>query len=49
MCFEFCVLSSQSVTCVLQEFGARDPTAGEVGSGFGKKPLGNADTSHIIM
>ncbi|DBB10131.1 hypothetical protein WJX82_009705 [Trebouxia sp. C0006] len=31
------------------EFGARDPTAGEVGSGFGKKPLGNADTAHVIM
>ncbi|KAL3159510.1 hypothetical protein ABBQ38_009928 [Trebouxia sp. C0009 RCD-2024] len=30
------------------EFGARDPTAGEIGSGFGLKPLGNADTSHII-
>lgn len=30
------------------EFGARDPTAGEIGSGFGNKPLGNYDTSHVI-
>ena len=31
-----------------QDFGARDPTAGEIGSNFTEKVLGNADTSHII-
>lgn len=30
------------------DFGARDPTAGEVGSGFGSKSLGNWDTAHVI-
>lgn len=32
----------------LQNFGARDPTAGETESNFTDKVLGNADTSHII-
>ena len=32
----------------LQDFGARDPTAGEIGSGFGNKTLGNFDTAHVI-
>ncbi len=31
-----------------QDFGARDPTAGEIASNFTDKVLGNADTSHII-
>ena len=33
---------------MMQDFGARDPTAGEVGSGFGSKSLGNWDTAHVI-
>jgi 4a-hydroxytetrahydrobiopterin dehydratase len=32
----------------LQDFGARDPTAGEIGSNFGENVLGNYDTEHII-
>lgn len=31
-----------------QNFGARDPTAGEIASNFGDKVLGNWDTEHII-
>jgi hypothetical protein len=31
-----------------QDFGARDPTAGELGSNFGEKVLGNWNTEHII-
>lgn len=31
----------------VQDFGARDPTAGELGTGFGNKQFGNADTDHI--
>lgn len=31
-----------------QDFGARDPTAGELGSNFGDKVLGNYNTEHII-
>ena len=31
-----------------QDFGARDPTAGELESNFGEKVLGNYDTEHII-
>jgi hypothetical protein len=31
-----------------QNFGARDPTAGELGSNFGEKVLGNYNTEHII-
>ncbi|KAK9908422.1 hypothetical protein WJX75_007648 [Coccomyxa subellipsoidea] len=31
-----------------EDFGARDPTEGEISSNFGAKVLGNADTSHII-
>lgn len=34
--------------CLLQNFGARDPTAGELASNFSDKVLGNFDTSHII-
>jgi hypothetical protein len=30
------------------EWGARDPTAGELESNFSEKTLGNWDTSHII-
>ena len=30
------------------EWGARDPTAGEIGSNFSEKVLGNWDTAHII-
>lgn len=30
------------------EFGARDPTAGELASNFGDKVLGNYNTEHII-
>jgi len=33
---------------VAQDFGARDPTAGELGSNFGEKVLGNYNTEHII-
>lgn len=33
---------------VLQNFGARDPTAGELASNFSDKVLGNFDTEHII-
>jgi 4a-hydroxytetrahydrobiopterin dehydratase len=32
----------------VQNFGARDPTAGEIASNFGDKVLGNWDTEHII-
>ena len=32
----------------MQNFGARDATAGEIESNFTDKVLGNADTSHII-
>jgi hypothetical protein len=35
-------------TCEPQDFGARDPTAGELGSNFGDKVLGNYNTEHII-
>ncbi|EFN53382.1 hypothetical protein CHLNCDRAFT_137157 [Chlorella variabilis] len=31
-----------------ENFGARDPTAGEIGSNFGDKVLGNYDTEHVI-
>lgn len=31
-----------------EDFGARDPTAGELGSNFGEKVLGNYNTEHII-
>lgn len=47
-------VQDRSIECISpttlcsQEFGARDPTAGEIGSGFGNKPLGNYDTSHVI-
>ena len=30
------------------DFGARDPTAGEIASNFSEKVLGNWDTAHII-
>lgn len=33
---------------LLQDFGARDPTEGEIQSDFGAKSLGNADTWHVI-
>ena len=32
----------------MQNFGARDPTVGEIESNFTDRVLGNADTSHII-
>lgn len=32
----------------VQDFGARDPTAGELGSNFGEKIVMNWDTEHII-
>jgi len=32
-----------------ENFGARDPTAGELASNFSDKVLGNYDTEHIIM
>ena len=32
----------------MQDFGARDPTAGELASNFSDKVLGNWDTEHII-
>ena len=38
----------KEVTAHLQDFGARDPFAGEVESNFTDRVLGNADTSHII-
>jgi 4a-hydroxytetrahydrobiopterin dehydratase len=31
-----------------QDFGARDPTPGEIGSNFGEKIVMNWDTEHII-
>jgi 4a-hydroxytetrahydrobiopterin dehydratase len=31
-----------------ENFGARDPTAGEVASNFSEKVLGNFNTEHII-
>eukprot|EP00877_Chromochloris_zofingiensis_P001434 jgi/Chrzof1/11291/Cz05g31090.t1 len=31
-----------------ENFGARDPTAGEIASNFGEKVLGNFNTEHII-
>lgn len=31
-----------------ENFGARDPTAGEVASNFADKVLGNFNTEHII-
>lgn len=31
-----------------EDFGARDPFAGEIESNFGEKVLGNSDTEHII-
>ncbi|KAG7669710.1 hypothetical protein Ndes2437B_g05895 [Nannochloris sp. 'desiccata'] len=31
-----------------EDFGARDPTAGELASNFSEKVLGNYDTEHII-
>ena len=33
---------------LLQNFGARDATEGEVASGFGENVLGNSDTDHLI-
>ena len=50
----FCSRSSlrtddrKEVAAHLQDFGARDATAGEVESNFTDRVLGNADTSHII-
>lgn len=32
----------------VQDFGARDPTPGELGSNFGEKIVMNWDTEHII-
>ena len=31
------------------DIGARDPTAGELGSNFGTSTLGHADTDHILQ
>ena len=31
-----------------QDWGARDPTAGELASNFSEKVLGNWDTEHLI-
>ena len=53
---EFWICSTHSLRCNdckevaahPQDFGARDPTAGEVASNFTDRVLGNADTSHII-
>lgn len=36
------------VCVVVQDIGARDPFEGELVTGFGNKPLGNADTEHQI-
>jgi hypothetical protein len=30
------------------DFGARDPTAGELGSNFGAIAIGQADTDHML-
>jgi hypothetical protein len=38
------ILSDDAV----QDFGARDPTPGEIGSNFGEKIVMNWDTEHII-
>lgn len=32
----------------LQDWGARDPYAGEVVTQFGNAPLGGADTMHLV-
>lgn len=32
----------------LQNFGARDPFAGEIETNFGEKVLGNYNTEHLI-
>jgi hypothetical protein len=41
---------SRSTPCfaVIQDFGARDPFVGEIVTGFGNTPLGNADTMHNV-
>lgn len=41
---------SRSTPCfaVTQDFGARDPFVGEIVTGFGNTPLGNADTMHNV-
>ncbi|MEW5302730.1 MAG: hypothetical protein WDW36_005483 [Sanguina aurantia] len=42
-------VKSEAVADLLgQDFGARDPTAGEIGSNFSEKTLGNYDTNHIV-
>lgn len=47
---QVCASSNPNVERSLmgEDFGARDPTAGEIGSNFGEKVLGNYDTEHII-
>ena len=54
MCRNACVICvarlSRSTPCfaVVQDFGARDPYVGEIVTGFGNTPLGNADTMHNV-
>lgn len=48
-CSMLCPLCcATSIPGAPQDFGARDPTAGELGSNFGEKVLGNYNTEHII-
>ncbi|GAQ77875.1 pterin-4-alpha-carbinolamine dehydratase [Klebsormidium nitens] len=41
-------MSREGQPLVGEDFGARDPFAGEIASDFGNKVLGNADTEHKI-
>ena len=43
-----CALLGYTAFGILQDFGARDPTPGELASNFTDKVLGNWDTAHII-
>jgi hypothetical protein len=36
------------VYAATQDWGARDPYAGEIVTGFGSTPLGGADTMHVV-
>lgn len=40
--------STYLIMLLIQDFGARDPTPGEIGSNFGEKIVMNWDTEHII-
>jgi hypothetical protein len=42
-----CLCLAAAAAC-FQDWGARDPTPGEIGSNFGEKIVMNWDTEHII-